>query len=112
MCLLKKTRSIKSVLRKEGHLIYPIKGTSMYPLLSDGDNVLISKKDTYFVNDVVLFLPKGRKNNYILHRIRKIEGKKYYIVGDNSPKLDIVNKRRIFGVMVGVYKDKKLILIK
>lgn len=98
-----KKLSIKETLEKNGFIIYPFEGTSMLPLLVENeDKVHIKKDDNFEVNDVVLFEPS--KNHFVLHRIIEIKDDKYYIIGDNSNKLEIIEKSKILGKMVGFYK--------
>lgn len=98
-----KKLSIKETLEKNGFIIYPFEGTSMLPLLVEKeDKVHIKKVDNFEVNDVVLFEPS--KNHFVLHRIIEIKDDKYYIIGDNASKLDVIEKSKILGKMVGFYK--------
>lgn len=98
-----KKLSIKETLEKNGFIIYPFEGTSMLPLLVENeDKVHIKKDENFEVNDVVLFEPS--KNHFVLHRIIEIKDDKYYIIGDNASKLDIIEKSKILGKMVGFYK--------
>lgn len=96
--------TIETVLINEGHLIYPIIGRSMYPLLLAGDKVSLTKNNSYQLNDIILFKRPGTENSYILHRIRLIENNQYYILGDNSLGLDIISKENILAKMDGIYK--------
>lgn len=101
-----KKLSIKETLEKNGFIIYPFEGTSMLPLLVENEDKVHIKKDNNFeVNDVVLFEPS--KNHFVLHRIIHIEGEKYFIIGDNASKLDIIEKSKILGKMVGFYKKNE-----
>ena len=98
-----KKLSIKKALETNGYIIYPFEGSSMLPLLVENeDKVHIKKDDNFAVNDVVLFEPS--KGHFVLHRIIEIKDEKYYIIGDNSGKLDIIEKSKILGKMVGFYK--------
>jgi len=100
--------SIEKLLKKEGQLIYTINGFSMLPLLRENkDAVLLKASENYEVNDVILF--KASKNSYILHRIVKIENNKYYVIGDNSTKVDILSREDILAKMEAYYKDDKMI---
>lgn len=98
-----KKSSVKEILEKEGTLIYPIKGTSMLPLLHEGkDQVHLKKMDEYNLYDVVLF--QTTKTSYILHRIIGKKDDKFAIIGDNSFRVDWKTKEEILGKMVGFYQ--------
>lgn len=63
---------------------FRLKGNSMFPLLRSGkDDVLLCpcSKEGLKPMDVVLF---RYKENYLLHRIRHIEGDNLYLQGDGS----------------------------
>lgn len=65
---------------------FRLKGNSMFPLLRSGkDDVLLCpcSKEGLKPMDVVLF---RYKENYLLHRIRHIEGDNLYLQGDGSVK--------------------------
>ena len=102
-------QNIEKVLKKEGCLIYPIIGRSMFPLLKEGDQVLLEVKPSYKVNEIVLFKTEEKTKRYILHRIRKIENDLYYILGDNSLRLDVVKKDKILARMSGKYNGTELV---
>lgn len=105
-----KKKSVKEILAKEGNLIYPIKGTSMLPLLHEGhDQVHLKKCDDYELYDVVLF--QSGKASYILHRIVGINDGVYAIIGDNSFRVDYKTKDEILGKMVGFYQKDKYISV-
>ncbi len=77
---------------------FKISDRSMLPNFKEGDFVLVSR--IYFplkIGDVVVF---RHENKYLIKRISKIEGKKYFIAGDNkqeSAKLPAISKKEIVG---------------
>ncbi|MBE5757114.1 MAG: hypothetical protein E7342_04860 [Clostridiales bacterium] len=104
--------TIEESLQKNGvHLATPI-GKSMLPLLKSRRNNVVIKPITQKlkVNDVVLC--KRDNGAYILHRIIKIKGDRYFLRGDNQFVLDkSIVKNNILGVMVGFYKKDKFISV-
>ena len=64
-----------------------IVGSSMEPLLHRGDLAIVRTQRTYAPGDVVLYdsADLGAK---VLHRIRRVEGGRFVVGGDNNPFLD------------------------
>ena len=50
---------------------FPVKGSSMRPLLKNDDVVTICKIDTYKVGDILFF--RRDDGAFVLHRLRKIK---------------------------------------
>ena len=102
---MKKT-NIRKVLKKNGFLIYNFQGTSMLPLLKEKeDKVHLKANEEIKLFDVVLF--ERHEGYYVLHRVIDIVDGKCYILGDNSPVLDVVPLNEIVAKMVGYYKKDK-----
>ncbi len=100
----------KTELEKTGVLIYTNKGVSMMPLLRQDRDVMVihHKTDNFKKNDAVLFIRDN--GQYILHRIRKVlDNDKYYIIGDNCVRGEVVNKSQIIGILSKVKRDKKTV---
>lgn len=77
---------------------FPIRGTSMLPLLRTGDLVTIKKIDSELKRgDIVLF--KRFDESFVLHRILKVNIDSYDIVGDHQ---GIIEKNVLLGQMIGV----------
>ena len=83
---------------------FPIKGTSMRPLLKNGDTVTLKKIEEYKKGDIVFF--KRLDDSFVLHRIRKIKGDILYIVGDHQTRLEEVNKNQLIGIVIDYKKSK------
>lgn len=77
-----------------------VRGTSMTPIIKDGDIATIQKSDKYSVGDVLLY-PFGNEG-LLLHRLLKINGSRYYCKGDNSFRLEEVMCSGIFGKVIAV----------
>ena len=75
----------KKILDDKGVLVYSNKGKSMLPLIKEGRDILVIKKETENIRkwDIVLVQrPSGR---YLLHRIVKIHSDgTYTLCGDNN----------------------------
>jgi len=70
-----------------------ISGSSMRPILFDGDTVTICRKSEYNVGDILVFSYKG--NEILAHRLLKIENDRYFCKGDNSFRLEDIGKDNI-----------------
>ena len=85
------------------------KGRSMLPLIRNMyDNVVLkSVKDTSLhINDIVLFR-NPISNNYVLHRIIKIQGEKFIIRGDgNAYNKEICTLKDISGYVDEIQRVK------
>lgn len=103
------TTSFKEVLEKDGVLAYTSKGASMLPLLREGRDVMVIRRGEppYRKYDAVLFLrPNGQ---YILHRIMKVNGGSYYIIGDNCISGENVAEEQIIGVLTAIKRNGRTI---
>lgn len=100
-------KTIESVLKEDGYLIYKTTGISMEPLLKQNRDIIqIKAKESgrYKKYDVVLFKKEGA---YILHRILKVREKDYIIVGDNCVSGDVVTDDQILGVLTRIKRRNK-----
>lgn len=95
-------RTFSQVLKETGRLIYTTRGVSMRPLLRQGKDVVVieTPKEHCKKYDTVLFLRKN--GQYVLHRILKIDGDQYWIVGDNCLGGEMVSEQQIIGVMTSL----------
>ena len=108
---MKSEKTFSQMLEETGYVVYTTRGVSMQPLLRQGKDVVVIEKpkEHWKKYDTVLFLRKNGK--YILHRILKIYDDKYWIVGDNCFKGEIVNGNQIIGVMTSIKRGNKIIQI-
>jgi len=83
----------------------PVKGTSMLPVLRDGDEVTVRPARLYWPGQVLVFIdPHGQ---VWVHRLlgAKLSGGRWllHLKGDNVPKLDPPTERgRVLGRVVAV----------
>lgn len=85
------------------------KGGSMFPLIHDGDKVLLEKTDSPHIGDAVLALTSEGK--YVLHRIVGIEGEKCTLRGDaNLVKTESCLMQDIAGAAAAIIRDGRTII--
>jgi len=85
---------------------FPVKGTSMRPLLKNGDIVTLEKfDDNPKVGDILFY----RRDNlqFVLHRVRKISNNRLYFVGDHQTGLEKVNYSNIIAKAINYKKANK-----
>ena len=85
---------------------FPVKGTSMRPLLKTDDIVTIKNDNEYKVGDVILY--KRLNEQFVFHRIRRINKKKglYTLVGDHQRKTEKgIRYEQIIAKMISYKKD-------
>ncbi|MBQ8388601.1 MAG: PqqD family peptide modification chaperone [Clostridia bacterium] len=69
-------------------------GISMEPLLKEGDIIRIEKASNYVIGDILVFTYKGE---LLVHRLIKAEKNKFFCKGDNSFRLEDIEKEGILG---------------
>lgn len=75
-----------------------ISGTSMKPILHEGDTITVCRKDKYMIGDIIVFLYKN--NNLLVHRLLKIQNGRYFCKGDNSFRLEDIYIEHIVGAVI------------
>ena len=85
---------------------FPVRGTSMRPLLKNGDVVTLEKFDLNpKVGDILFYRRKDL--SFVLHRVRKIKNDKLYIVGDHQTPLELVSIADVIGKVINYKKNNK-----
>ena len=100
--------SLSEELNKNGYVISPTVGDSMYPLLNTRrDHVVIRRVsgERLKKNDLPLYQrPSGQ---YVLHRVIRIGDNCYYTRGDNRTGLEKVPQEWILGVVTSFCRKGK-----
>ena len=98
-------RKFEDVISEQGQLIYTSVGDSMYPLIREGDLVIIGAVDRPLKKyDVPLY--KRDNGQYVLHRIIGFDKDGYVICGDNRSHVERgITDRHIIGVLTGVVRN-------
>lgn len=102
-------KTFSQVLEETGRLVYTTRGMSMRPLLRQGKDVVVIEKpkEHWKKYDAVLFLRKN--GQYVLHRILKVCGDRYWIVGDNCVSGEMVEGDQIIGLLTSVRRGRRTI---
>lgn len=74
-----------------------VTGSSMEPVLHQGDTITVQKKETYEIGDILVFLYKHQE--LLVHRLLKIENGRYFCKGDNSFRLEDMDESQIIGAV-------------
>ena len=96
--------SYEEILAKDGQVITHVVGSSMEPLLHDRASIVVLQhidRTKPRKGDVVLYKNGGI---YILHRVLTENKTEYIIRGDNTYRLETVEKDAVLGVMTGFYR--------
>lgn len=73
-------------------------GTSMLPIIHEGESIPICRKDDYEIGDILVFIYK--QDRLIVHRLLKIQGERYFCKGDNSFELEEFGFGQIIGAVL------------
>ncbi len=94
---------IEAMKKSTGKLELAVHGTSMSPLMDDGDNIIFKKTNKYHVGDIIVF--ERTQGTVITHRLLFKTRKHLYIKGDATVAIDKVDNESIIGT---VYKIRKI----
>lgn len=100
--------SFEEELEKSGKLVYTTVGVSMRPLIKqDRDIAIISKpRERLKKFDVALY--KRPNGQYVLHRVVKVLGNGYVILGDNCISKEYnIKDSQILGVLTSLNRNGK-----
>ena len=93
-----------NILKYKVNLETPYKiilnGNSMYPVLKDGEFIIIQDQDNYTIGDVLVY--KYRDEGILAHRLLETKNEKYYCKGDNCYRLEEINKVEIIGKVLNI----------
>lgn len=85
---------------------FPIRGTSMQPLLHTNDLIVLEKISSLKKGDIVLF--RRETGQFVLHRIRKVKDGTYTFVGDHQVKEEPgITKSQCIGKGIAYIKQGK-----
>lgn len=102
--------SLRELIEQGHEVALPVAGSSMTPFLGDGrDRVFLRAPDRPLKRgDIVLYRRDG--GIYVLHRIRRVRGGTYDVVGDAQSEIERgVRREQIFAVVTRAERKGKLI---
>lgn len=99
-------------LAQTGKLIYTNVGDSMMPLIKQDRDLVIIKPVHGRLKKYDVPLYRRDSGQYVLHRILKVRKQDYVICGDNRWSKEYgITDRHIIGILTGVVRNKKTILV-
>ena len=100
--------SFEKILDKEGQLIYSNVGDSMLPLIRQGRDLLVIRRQTGRLKKYDVPLYRRDSGQYVLHRVLKVRDNDYVICGDNRWHRETgITDRHILGVLTAIIRDGK-----
>jgi hypothetical protein len=100
--------SFEEILEKEGQLIYSNVGDSMLPMIRQGRDLLVIRRQTGRLKKYDAPLYRRDSGQYVLHRILKVRENDYMICGDNRWHRETgITDRHILGVLTAIIRDGK-----
>lgn len=102
---------IKDKINNDGKVIFAPKGSSMKPLLTGKESVVIERISRKLRKNDIPFIHIKKTNSFIIHRVIKVEKSGLYTTcGDNMiQKEQGICDNDILGIVTGYYKNGKLI---
>lgn len=102
--------SFEKVIHDKGILIYTSNGTSMLPLIREGQDVLVIGKPNRVLKKWDIVLAKRPSGRYLLHRIIRInKDNTYTLCGDNNCIFDYnIKSSEIVGVLDIIISNGKI----
>lgn len=98
---------IKEVIESGGEFRFYPRGTSMEPLLHQGDDSVVLGAATEINEGDVLFY-KRKNGMFVLHRLIEKRGGTYTMCGDNQFSLEYgLEPSQVLAKMVGFYKKEE-----
>ncbi len=85
---------IQRKLLTQSNISIKVSGNSMCPTFSDGDVITIFRESNYVVGDILVF---WYKKDLLVHRLLKTCDEIYLCKGDNSFRLESVEKEFVIG---------------
>ena len=100
-------KKFEDVIAERGRLVYTNVGDSMFPIIREGDLLVIEAvREPLKVGDVPLY--KRDSGQYVMHRIVGIRNGKYMMKGDNRTFVEKgITDKHIIGVLTAVVRNGK-----
>lgn len=105
-------------LKERGVLVYRNVGTSMYPLIRQGKDLMIIRRPVEWDTEVRKLqkmdipLYKRKNGQYVLHRVVRVKKSGYVLRGDNTFYNETgITDQQILGVLTGVIRNGREISV-
>ena len=98
----------RGLLERDGKFVYKNKGTSMYPLIREGRDLLVIEKIREKPKKYDVLLYQRDQGEYVLHRVLEVRPDGYVLNGDNCWWKEYgITDRHIIGILTAVIRDGK-----
>ena len=98
------TKNIEQMLAENGFCVTGITGTSMLPMLRQGEDRVLLVRPTFPLQLSTVALYKLGQD-YVLHRVIAYRDGTYLIRGDNCAADELVPEQEILGVLSGFWRS-------
>ena len=100
-------KSVTEILQLHGKYVTPVKGTSMNPLLREGQDVVVIHAPVFPLPRFSVPLYVRRDGTHVLHRVMGRDEQGYILCGDNQYRTEHgVREDMICGVMTGFFRGE------
>lgn len=100
---------LEAMKKSNSKLQLTVAGTSMLPVIDDGDSVCFQKPLRYHLGDILVF--ERSPGIVITHRLLYKTKKHLYIKGDSTVAIDKVNYSSVLGAVCEIKKTDRSIYI-
>ncbi len=96
--IMKTSDLLKAMLEANHGIQITISGSSMCPIIYDGQKVTVSRAEHYTPGDIVIFQYKNE--GLLAHRLLKIINGRLFCKGDNSFRIEDITEEQIIGTVI------------
>ena len=101
---------LKSQTRAKKQIEITVVGVSMNPTLFERDIIVVLPQDKYELGDILVFNYKN--GELLVHRLLDVKEHKYFCKGDNSFRLEDIDKEQIVGKVIAVKRNNEIMILK
>lgn len=97
------------MLKCQGEILITVQGISMYPVLHENDKVVVVYRESYNIGDVVVF--DYDEPSLVIHRVLMKTSNQYVCKGDNTFRLEQIEKNRVLGKVKYIVRNDSLLTL-
>ena len=97
------------MISKDKDIKLSVKGTSMFPVLLENDQIIVSNSDFYEIGSILVFFHGNE--DLLVHRLLCKSNGDYFCKGDNSFRLEQIKKENIVGEVVGIERHGEVLTL-